>query len=86
VVSNFDQLNRREFPTNTIGTDYIKKYPGKPDKEFSIRVNAELGKSDAFLESNENTSNYTRLSSIIQLLLTGNTPFKQILYNQLHRV
>jgi hypothetical protein len=60
VVSNFNQLSRREFPTNTIGTDYIKKYPGKPDKEFSIRVNAELGKGDAFLESNENTSGYTR--------------------------
>ncbi|HEX8332384.1 MAG TPA: outer membrane beta-barrel protein [Segetibacter sp.] len=60
LVSDFDQASRRQFPTNTIGTDFIKKYTGKPDKEFSVRVNAELGKNDAFLESAETTSSYAR--------------------------
>jgi len=60
VYSHFDQNNKRVYPTTTVGTDYIKKYTGKPEKEFSLRVNAELGKSNSFLESEENTSSYTR--------------------------
>jgi hypothetical protein len=60
VTSHFDQFNRRQFPTNTIGADFIKKYPGNTDKEFSLRMNAELGQNDSYLESTEYTSAYTR--------------------------
>lgn len=52
-TSNFDQANRRQYPTNTIGADYIKKYASNPGKEFSLRINAELGHSNSFLESDE---------------------------------
>jgi hypothetical protein len=60
LVSEFDQASRRLFPTNTIGTDFIRKYAGKPEKEFSIRVNAELSTNDAYLESVESTPSYGR--------------------------
>ncbi len=59
-TSLFDQVARRQYPTNTVGTDFIKKYAGQPDKEFSLRVNAELGESNSFLESVEHTSGYSR--------------------------
>ena len=51
--SNFGLSEKRQYPTTTIGTDYIKKFAGIPKKEFSVRFNAELGNSDAELESIE---------------------------------
>jgi outer membrane receptor for ferrienterochelin and colicin len=60
IRSSFDQFQRREFPTYTVGTDFIRKYRGKPDKEFSFRVNAEIGKNNTFLESAESSASSTR--------------------------
>jgi hypothetical protein len=60
VVSDFDQINRRRYPTHTIGTDLIKKYKNDPAREFSFRINAELGKNNSFLESVETTPSFSR--------------------------
>lgn len=51
LTSYYDLNSRNEFPTNSVGTDYIKKFAGQKDKEFSIRVNGEFGKANNFLTS-----------------------------------
>ncbi len=50
-ISYFDLDSRFEMPTTSIGADYIKKFSGNKDKEFSIRTNAEFGINNTFLNS-----------------------------------
>jgi outer membrane receptor protein involved in Fe transport len=51
LTSYYDLNSRNEFPTNSVGTDFIRKFAGKKDKEFSIRANAEFGEANNFLTS-----------------------------------
>jgi outer membrane cobalamin receptor len=61
---------RMVMPTNGFGTDFVRKYKGKPQKEFSVRFNAlyntnrsftnsqqEIGASDRFILNNNEAFN-----------------------------
>ena len=50
-VSLYNLASRNEYPTNSVGVDYIKKFSGNKDKEFSVRFNTEFGNSNTFLNS-----------------------------------
>lgn len=50
-VSYYDLNSRNEFPTTSVGADYIKKFNGNKDREFSIRLNSEFGDANTFLNS-----------------------------------
>ena len=53
TIGSFYYLrNRYEYPTKSVGTDYIRKFK-TPEKEFSIRLNGEFGKSNSFLDSEQ---------------------------------
>ena len=51
LTSYYDLNSRNEFPTRSVGSDYIKKFAGQKDKEFSIRLNGEFGNANNFLTS-----------------------------------
>jgi hypothetical protein len=50
-VSYYDLKSRNEFPTKSIGADYIKKFSSNKEKEFSIRFNGEFGNANTYLNS-----------------------------------
>jgi outer membrane receptor for ferrienterochelin and colicin len=50
-VSFYDLASRNEYPTNSVGADYIRKFAANKEKEFSIRFNGELGNSNTYLNS-----------------------------------
>lgn len=50
-VAHFDQLNRSEYPTSSVGADYIRKFSDNKQKEFSIRVNGEFGSNRSYINS-----------------------------------
>lgn len=50
-TSYYDLDSRNEYPTKSVGADYIKKFSGNKEKEFSIRFNSEFGNSNTFLNS-----------------------------------
>jgi outer membrane receptor protein involved in Fe transport len=50
-ISQFNLNSRNEYPTNSVGADYIRKYASNKEKEFSIRLNTEFGNSNTFLNS-----------------------------------
>lgn len=50
-TSYYDLNSRNEFPTKSVGVDYIKKFSGNKEREFSIRTNGEFGNSNTFLNS-----------------------------------
>lgn len=50
-VSLFNLESRNEYPTNSVGADYIRKFSSHKEKEFSIRLNTEFGNSNSFLNS-----------------------------------
>jgi outer membrane receptor for ferrienterochelin and colicin len=50
-ISYYDLNSRNEYPTKSIGADYIKKFSSNKEKEFSIRMNSEFGNSNTFLNS-----------------------------------
>ncbi len=50
-ISYYDLLSRNNYPTKSVGGDYIKKFSGNKEKEFSIRLNSEFGNSNTFLNS-----------------------------------
>ncbi|MBC7872857.1 MAG: TonB-dependent receptor [Ferruginibacter sp.] len=52
-VSYYDLASRNEYPTISIGTDYIKKFRNNKEREFSIRLNSEFGKANSFLDSEQ---------------------------------
>jgi len=52
-VSYFNAQNRNEWPLTSLGTDYIRKFKSNPEKEFSIRLNAELGKNTSYANSDQ---------------------------------
>ncbi len=66
-VSYFDLSSRNEYPTTSIGTDYIKKFKGNAEREFSIRLNSEFGNSNQFSNSfqdNPTTDRYISNQSV----------------------
>ncbi|MBC7949594.1 MAG: TonB-dependent receptor [Chitinophagaceae bacterium] len=50
-ISYYDLNSRNEFPTKSVGADFIRKFPGNKDREFSIRTNGEFGNANTFLNS-----------------------------------
>lgn len=50
-VSYFDLASKFEFPSTSVGADYIKKFSSNKEKEFSIRLNGEFGTNNTFLNS-----------------------------------
>lgn len=49
--SLYNLHSRHEYPTNSVGLDYIKKYSTNKEKEFSIRFNNEFGNMNSYLNS-----------------------------------
>ncbi|HEX7847208.1 MAG TPA: outer membrane beta-barrel protein, partial [Chitinophagaceae bacterium] len=67
TVSFYDLNSRNEYPTISVGTDYIRKFKTNKEKEFSIRMNGEFGKANSFLTSeqdNPGTDRYIINTSI----------------------
>ncbi|MBO9674860.1 MAG: outer membrane beta-barrel protein [Sphingobacteriaceae bacterium] len=52
----FDQNIRNNFPSFGIGSDFIKKFIGSPDKELSFRFNGQFSKNDGLNNSLMNTA------------------------------
>lgn len=50
-TSYYDLSSRNEFPTKSVGADYIRKFKNNKEREFSMRTNAEFGNSNTFLNS-----------------------------------
>lgn len=50
-ISYYDLDSRNEYPTTSAGTDYIRKFKGSPEREFTIRLNGEFGNSNQFTNS-----------------------------------
>ena len=50
-VSTYNMDSRYEYPTYSVGTDYIRKFRENKEREFSIRLNGEFGKANTFLNS-----------------------------------
>ena len=50
-ISYYDLKSRNEYPTTSVGADFIKKFSSHKEKEFSIRFNSEFGNSNTFLNS-----------------------------------
>lgn len=66
-ISNYDLRSRNEYPTTSIGTDYIKKFKGKAEREFSIRLNGEFGNNNQYSNSfqdNPSSDRYIRNNSV----------------------
>lgn len=49
--SYYNLDSRNQYPTTSVGADYIKKFSGNKDKEWSVRWNGEFGNSNTFLNS-----------------------------------
>jgi outer membrane receptor protein involved in Fe transport len=52
-VSYYHLESQNEYPTVSIGTDYIRKYKSNKEKEFSMRFNGEFGKANSYLTSEQ---------------------------------
>jgi outer membrane receptor protein involved in Fe transport len=50
-VSHYNLDMRSGYPTLSVGSDYIKKFAGNSEKEFSIRFNTEFSNGDNYLNS-----------------------------------
>jgi len=50
-TSTYDLTSRNEYPTTSVGADYIRKFKNSKEREFSIRFNGEFGNSNTFLNS-----------------------------------
>lgn len=50
-ISYYNLNSRFEQPTSSVGADYIKKFSGNKEKEFSIRLNGEFGTANTYLTS-----------------------------------
>jgi len=51
TTSYYDLDSKNEYPTKSVGTDYIRKFKNNKEREFSIRLNGEFGNSNTFLNS-----------------------------------
>ena len=67
TLSFYDMNSRNEYPTYSLGTDYIRKFKNNKEREFSIRLNGEYGKANTFLNSEQvslGTERYINNTSI----------------------
>ncbi len=60
TVSYYNMKSRNEYPTMSVGTDYIKKFKENKEREFSLRLNGEFGKANSFLNSVQDNPNSDR--------------------------
>jgi len=49
--ANLNENNKTDYPGKNIGLDYIKKSSSNKEKEFSIRLSADLGEDEALMSS-----------------------------------
>jgi Outer membrane protein beta-barrel family/CarboxypepD_reg-like domain len=61
----FTLVNKSENPNYNIGSDFIKKFKGNPEKEFSLKLYREYSKNNSFLDSYQD-------NSVIDIYLTNN--------------
>ncbi|RYY38651.1 MAG: TonB-dependent receptor [Chitinophagaceae bacterium] len=47
-VSYYHVDTRNEYPTKSVGADYIRKFSSNKEREFSLRFNGEFGNSNSF--------------------------------------
>lgn len=47
-VSGYDLDARNEYPTKSVGADYVRKFSNNKEREFSLRANGEFGNSNSF--------------------------------------
>jgi outer membrane cobalamin receptor len=59
-TSPFPLQTTMELPAHGFGTDFIKKYKGKPQKELSFRFNAIYNTNRSFSNSQQGTGAYER--------------------------
>jgi outer membrane receptor protein involved in Fe transport len=59
-TSFFTFQNNTENPNYNIGSDFIKKFKGIPEKEFSIRLYTEYSKNNSFLNSYQDNPDIDR--------------------------
>ncbi len=67
TTSYYDLSSRNEYPTKSIGTDFIRKYSTNSEREFSIRLNGEFGNSNTFsnsVQDNQTTDRYISNKSV----------------------
>jgi hypothetical protein len=50
-VSFYNLDSRQEYPTKSVGADYVRKFSNDKEREFSLRFNGEFGNSNSFLNS-----------------------------------
>jgi outer membrane receptor for ferrienterochelin and colicin len=50
-TSLYNLASRNEYPTTSVGADYIRKFKSNKEREFSLRFNGEFGNSNTFLSS-----------------------------------
>jgi hypothetical protein len=50
-TSYYNLNSRYEYPTTSVGSDYVRKFSRNKEKEFSIRFNGEFTNSNTFLNS-----------------------------------
>lgn len=66
IYNDYLLQTRNSFPAKSIGTDFIKKYKNKPDKELSVRLYGEFNINDisnnSFIDG-QSFQNYTRNES-----------------------
>ena len=53
TVSYYYLNSENQYPTFSVGTDYIRKFKSNKEKEFSVRLNGEFGKANSFLTSEQ---------------------------------
>ncbi|RYD91330.1 MAG: hypothetical protein EOP50_14485, partial [Sphingobacteriales bacterium] len=47
-VSDYSLDARNEYPTKSVGVDYVRKFSNNKEREFSLRANGEFGNSNSF--------------------------------------
>lgn len=60
TVSYYDQRNKNEWPQNSVGLDYIRKFKNNKEKEFSIRFNGEFGRNKTYVNSEQDNPTIDR--------------------------
>src|SRR5690606_1960788 len=50
-ISTYDLVSRNQYPTVSVGADYIRKFAKNKEREFSLRLNGEFGDANTYLNS-----------------------------------
>jgi len=60
VKSNFVSFSDNQWPAFNTGLDYIRKYKGNTEKEFSIKLNGDFGSDNTYSTSAQNNPGSSR--------------------------